>query len=61
MTDFFVALGLVLVIEGLLFAAFPGFSKRGMQTVIDTPELRLRQVGIACAVVGLIVVWAIRG
>lgn len=61
MTDFLVALGLVLVIEGLLFAAFPAISKRGMQSVIDTPEARLRQVGIACAIVGVIVVWLIRG
>ena len=35
MTDFLVALGLVLVIEGLLFAAFPGMAKAAMVAGAD--------------------------
>jgi uncharacterized protein YjeT (DUF2065 family) len=61
MTDFFVALGLVFVIEGVMFAAFPASSKRAMMCVIETAEPTLRTVGIGCAVVGLVLVWLMRG
>jgi uncharacterized protein YjeT (DUF2065 family) len=61
MTDFLVAIGLVLVIEGIIFAAFPGSSKRAMTSVSETPEQTLRLVGLGCALVGVIVVWIIRG
>jgi len=61
MSDFLAALGLVFVIEGLLFAAFPGPAKRAMQSVLDTPDGTLRTIGIASAVIGLILVWLVRG
>ncbi len=61
MRDFVVALGLVLVIEGILFAAFPQFAKRAVEAVTQTPEPVLRRIGIGCAVGGLLVVWLIRG
>ena len=54
MTDFLVALGLVLAIEGLLFAAFPGAAKRAMESVAETPDQSLRMIGIVSAVVGVI-------
>jgi uncharacterized protein YjeT (DUF2065 family) len=60
MTDFLAALGLVFVIEGLVFAAFPGQAKRAMQSVLDTPDALLRVIGIGSAVVGLILVWLVR-
>jgi uncharacterized protein YjeT (DUF2065 family) len=60
MYDFLAALGLVFVIEGLIFAAFPTHAKRAMQSVVDTPETTLRVVGIGSAVIGLLVVWLIR-
>ena len=61
MSDFLVALGLVFVIEGLVFAAFPGSAKRAMSTVLETPDARLRFIGIACAILGVILVWFVRG
>jgi uncharacterized protein YjeT (DUF2065 family) len=61
MIDFLAALGLVFVIEGLVFAAFPSAAKRAMTSVLETPEATLRVVGIGSAVVGLIVVWLARG
>lgn len=60
MTDFLAALGLVFMIEGLVFAAFPGPAKRAMASVLETPETALRVIGIGSAVVGLIVVWLAR-
>jgi uncharacterized protein YjeT (DUF2065 family) len=61
MSDFLVAFGLVFVIEGLVFAAFPGSAKRAMATVMETPDLPLRLIGIGSAILGLILVWLTRG
>jgi hypothetical protein len=61
MTDFLVALGLVFVIEGLVFAAFPGAAKRAVAQVLEMPEAALRLVGIFSALLGLILVWLVRG
>jgi uncharacterized protein len=61
MSDFIVALGLVFVIEGLVFAAFPGAAKRAVAAVMETPEKVLRAVGLISALGGLVVVWLVRG
>ncbi|HEY1364607.1 MAG TPA: DUF2065 domain-containing protein [Xanthobacteraceae bacterium] len=61
MAQFIVAIGLVLVIEGLLFAAFPAFAKRMAATALESPETSLRVAGIVSAVVGLILIWLVRG
>jgi uncharacterized protein YjeT (DUF2065 family) len=61
MADFIAALGLVLVIEGLAFAAFPAASRRAMATMMETADSSLRAAGIAAAVVGVLVVWFVRG
>ena len=61
MTDFLAALGLVFVIEGLIFAAFPEAAKRAMKSVLETPDVSLRLIGIGSAIVGLVMVWLVRG
>jgi uncharacterized protein len=61
MSDFLVAIGLVFALEGILFAAFPGPVKRAMTHVTETPDSILRMIGIASAVIGVIVVWLVRG
>ncbi len=61
MGDFLGALGLVFVIEGLLFAAFPAQAKKAMASVMETHDGPLRLIGIGSAIAGLIVVWAVRG
>jgi hypothetical protein len=61
MYDFLAALGLVFMIEGLVFAAFPGPAKRAVASVLETPEATLRAIGIGSAVIGLLVVWLARG
>jgi uncharacterized protein len=60
MSDFLAALGLVFVIEGLIFAAFPLQAKRAMQSVLETPEATLRLIGLGAALIGVIVVWLVR-
>ena len=59
--DFLAALGLVFVIEGLLFAAFPEAARRAVEMVGKTPDQTLRTIGIVSAVLGLAVVWPVRG
>ena len=61
MSDFVVALGLVFVIEGLVFSAFPATAKRAMESVQQTQDGSLRIVGIVSAVFGIFLIWAIRG
>ncbi len=61
MADFIVALGLVFVIEGLIFAASPAAAKNAMAHVLQTPDGPLRLVGIASAVLGVVLVWLVRG
>ena len=61
MADFIVALGLVFVIEGLIFAVSPGAAKNAMAHVLETPDGLLRIVGVASAVLGVLLVWLVRG
>lgn len=61
MTDFLTALALVLVIEGVLYAAFPDVMRRGMQAAFELPRRTLRLTGLIVAVIGVFAVWLIRG
>ena len=61
MSDFLAALGLVFVIEGLAFAAFPEAAKRAIMAMTQTPDQGLRLVGIFSAVLGMTVLWLVRG
>jgi uncharacterized protein len=61
MTDFVAALGLVFVIEGLIFAALPGQAKHAMRSVLETADGTLRGIGLVAAVIGLVLVWLARG
>jgi len=60
MSDFLAALGLVLVIEGILFAGFPAAAKRAMSAVMSTPDGSMRIIGLISAVIGVLVVWMVR-
>lgn len=60
MTDLTTALALVLVIEGLAWAAFPEAMKRMMAQVLIMPPDLLRMVGLFMAVLGLGGVWLAR-
>jgi hypothetical protein len=58
--DFLIGLGILFVLEGLLFAAAPGWMRNAMKSVLVTPDNVLRIVGICSAVAGLVLIWAIR-
>ena len=60
MRDLVAALGLALAIEGLLFASFPDAMKRYLAEAAASPRERARLVGVASAVLGVVIVWAAR-
>ncbi|PZU90139.1 MAG: DUF2065 domain-containing protein [Chelatococcus sp.] len=60
MLDFIAALGLVFAIEGLLFAAIPNLAKDALRSAAETPADRMRLIGIASAVLGVVIVWLAR-
>ena len=61
MTDFLAALGLVFAIEGLLFASIPNLAKEGGGRAAAPPPDRMRLIGIVSAIVGVGMVWMVRG
>ena len=60
MKDFLTAIGLVLVIEGMLYAAFPEIMRRAAARAALIPPPALRLAGLAAAAVGVLLVWLIR-
>jgi uncharacterized protein len=61
MSDFLAAIGLFFVIEGIVLAAFPLAVKRAMTAALETPDGRLRVAGLASALIGVLIVWLVRG
>jgi uncharacterized protein len=61
MSDFLAALGLVFAIEGICLAAFPLAAKRGMAGILATPDTTLRVAGVVSALIGVAIVWLVRG
>ena len=61
MTDFTVALGLVLVIEGLLWAAVPGVAVRLLNAAAESSPQALRTAGLTAVAAGVFIVWLVRG
>jgi len=59
--EFASALALAVVIEGLLYAAFPEQMKRMLATIQTLPASTIRAVALACAGAGLVLLWLIRG
>ena len=54
------ALGLVFVIEGLLYALVPGQLKTMMQAMESVPEETLRTGGLVAIGIGVFLVWLVR-
>ena len=58
--DFLIGVGILFVLEGLMFAASPAWMRRAMKSALATPDNILRVVGIGSAVAGLILIWLVR-
>jgi uncharacterized protein YjeT (DUF2065 family) len=61
MSDLAVAFGLVLVIEGLIWALLPSFGKGILETALRLPEADLRLAGAGAIAVGVLIIWLVRG
>lgn len=53
MTYFLCVLGMVLIVEGLPYFAFPGRMKEWLVRIAATPDGHLRRIGLALMAVGL--------
>jgi uncharacterized protein len=60
MPELLMALGLVLVIEGLLYALVPGHLKAMMDSIQKLPDDQLRVGGLVAMGIGVAVVWLVR-
>jgi len=60
MSDFALGLAMVLVIEGLIYAAFPDAMKRMLEQVRELPAQTLRTSGLVALALGVGLVWVLR-
>ena len=60
MPEFLMALGLVLVIEGLLYALVPGQLKAMMLSFQKLSDDQLRVGGVTAVALGVVIVWLVR-
>lgn len=60
MDDLWAALGLVLVLEGAIYALFPERMIQMMQKLPEASPTLLRLIGIGAVAVGWLVVWLVR-
>jgi len=60
MKELGVATGLLLIIEGLLYAIFPAAMKNMLNIMKDMPTQKLRSGGLIFALIGFIIVWYIK-
>ncbi|PHQ66291.1 MAG: hypothetical protein COB93_12125 [Sneathiella sp.] len=61
MSELFLAGALILFVEGVLYALFPDGMKKVMMTALETPSGTLRAFGLAAAIIGVVLIWFIRG
>lgn len=61
MNDLIVGLGLVFVIEGLLWALAPQQAIKMLQAAAETPLQSLRLYGCLAVAAGAAIVWLVRG
>ncbi len=58
MSYLLLGLGLVFILEGLVYALAPSLIERLLEALKSMPERAIQQLGALCAVLGLILVWA---
>ena len=54
---FIFAIGIILVLEGLAYAAFPGTLKRAMGQLQGLSDNNLRFLGFVALFLGFVVIW----
>ncbi len=61
MSDLWAALGLVLVLEGAMYALFPHQMIGMLKRLPEVPPAMLRLAGLAGVGIGWLIVWLVRG
>jgi uncharacterized protein YjeT (DUF2065 family) len=61
MSEVVAAIGLILAMEGALYALFPDLMRKMAAQIVQTPGDTLRTVGVVSAAAGVAVVWLVRG
>ena len=57
MKELFIAFGLFLFIEGILYALFPSKMKSILLKAKDAKESQLRTGGLIFAIIGFVIIW----
>ena len=57
MKELIIAIGLLLFIEGMLYALFPAKMKNMLKTIEKMPVNQLRMGGLLFALIGFVIVW----
>ncbi len=60
MSEFIIAIGLIFFVEGLFLAIFPSRIKSILKLIKDTPENKLRLLGIVFLIIGFLIIWYIK-
>jgi uncharacterized protein YjeT (DUF2065 family) len=60
MRELIIAFGLLLFIEGILYALFPSKMKNMLKKINIVKESQLRSGGLIFAIIGFLIVWYIK-
>ena len=60
MNELIIAIGLVFFVEGLFLAIFPSRIKSILELIKNTPENKLRILGIVFLITGFLIIWYIK-
>lgn len=55
-----IGVAMMLVVEGLIYAGFPGAIRRLTEQAIKLPDNTLRSFGIVAMAIGILLIWLIR-
>lgn len=61
MSELAIAIGLVLVLEGLIYSLMPGAMKRMAAELPQVPDSTLRVMGVVVMAAGVLLVWLVKG
>jgi len=57
MKELIIAIGLLLFIEGMLYALFPSKIKNMLKIIDKLPIIQLRLSGLLFALIGFVIIW----
>ena len=60
MRELFIAFGLLLFIEGILYALFPSKMKNMLKKIDTIKESQLRSGGLIFAIIGFLIIWYVK-